>query len=128
MRAGAGGGGESHILAQGTIFEGLFPSAVRKEAQDIWQVREDYLTKEGGLTAADWEPLLAALKRDTWLDYSATFLAMIGQVIPAYVIAVLLIILFAVTLRWLPTSGWGPMRQAILPVVAVALGPMATSA
>ncbi|MEW6045836.1 MAG: ABC transporter permease [Bacillota bacterium] len=72
--------------------------------------------------------ILAALRRNTWLDYTATFLAMIGQVIPAYVIAVLLIILFAVTLGWLPTSGWGSLRQMILPVVAVALGPMAVIA
>lgn len=72
--------------------------------------------------------ILAALKRNTWLDYTATFLAMIGQVIPAYVVAVLLIILFAVTLGWLPTSGWGTFRQMILPVVAVALGPMAVIA
>lgn len=69
--------------------------------------------------------ILAAIKRNTWLDYTATLIAMIGQVIPSYVIAVLMIILFSVTLAWLPTSGWGTPSQMVLPVISVALGPMA---
>lgn len=69
--------------------------------------------------------ILSALKRNTWLDYSATFIAMIGQVIPAYVVAVLLVVIFSVGLGWLPTSGWGTAKQMILPVISVALGPMA---
>ncbi|MEW6045835.1 MAG: peptide ABC transporter substrate-binding protein [Bacillota bacterium] len=36
-----------------------YPTAVRKNSQEIWQLREDYLTMKGGLTAADWEPLFA---------------------------------------------------------------------
>lgn len=69
--------------------------------------------------------IISALKRNTWMDYTATFLAMIGQVIPSYVIAVLLVVLFSVILGWLPTSGWGSLRQMVLPVIALALGPMA---
>jgi peptide/nickel transport system permease protein len=69
--------------------------------------------------------ILAALKRNTWLDYGSTFLAMIGQVIPSYVIAVLFVVLFSVFLGWLPTSGWGSLNQMILPVIALALGPTA---
>ncbi|HEX3043206.1 MAG TPA: ABC transporter permease [Bacillota bacterium] len=72
--------------------------------------------------------ILAALKRNTWLDYGATFTAMIGQVIPSYVIAVLFVVLFSVFLGWLPTSGWGSFNQMILPVIALALGPMAVIA
>ena len=68
--------------------------------------------------------ILSALKRNTWMDYTATFISMIGQVIPLYVSAILLIVVFSVTLGWLPTSGWGAANQMILPVVAVALGPM----
>lgn len=68
--------------------------------------------------------ILSALKRNSWIDYATTTAAMTGQIIPAYVLAILLIVLFSVTLGWLPTSGWGTPREMILPVVAVALGPM----
>jgi peptide/nickel transport system permease protein len=68
--------------------------------------------------------ILAALRRNTLLDYGATLTAMIGQVIPAYVIAVLFVLLFSISLRWFPTSGWGKLTQMVLPVMAVALGPM----
>ena len=36
-----------------------YPASVRKRMYEIWQLREDYLTMEGGLTEADWQPLLA---------------------------------------------------------------------
>lgn len=69
--------------------------------------------------------IISALKRNSWIDYGATVLAMTGQIIPAYVLAILLMTLFSVTLGWLPTSGWGTLRQMVLPVIAVSLGPTA---
>jgi peptide/nickel transport system permease protein len=72
--------------------------------------------------------ILSALKRNTWIDYVTTFVSMAGQVIPAYVIAIFLVIVFCVVLQWLPTSGWGSLNQMILPVVAVALGPLSVIA
>jgi peptide/nickel transport system permease protein len=68
--------------------------------------------------------VIAALRRNTVLDYAATFTAMIGQVIPAYVIAVFFVLLFSISMHWFPTSGWGKLKQMVLPVMAVALGPM----
>ena len=68
--------------------------------------------------------IAAALKRNTWIDYTSTFIAMIGQTIPAYVMGIFLVILFAVNLQWLPTSGWEGVRSWILPVVTLSLGPM----
>lgn len=72
--------------------------------------------------------IIAALKRNTWVDYTATCTAMIGQVIPAYVMAVVLVVIFSVWLGWLPTSGWGAPNQMLLPIISVALGPMAVIA
>lgn len=69
--------------------------------------------------------VIAALKRNTWIDYSAMFVSMIGTIIPPYVIAVILVICLSVYLRLLPTSGWESPKQMILPVVTLALGPMA---
>jgi len=45
--------------------------------------------------------------------------------IPSFLLAVGLIALFAVQLGWLPAAGWGSPREALLPVIALALGPMA---
>lgn len=72
--------------------------------------------------------VLAALKRNSWLDYLANFVAMAGQVIPGYVLALLLVLLFSVGLQWLPTSGWGGPETWVMPVFALSLGPLATIA
>lgn len=45
--------------------------------------------------------------------------------VPDFLLAVGLIALFSVTLRWAPAAGWGDPAQAVLPVLALALGPMA---
>lgn len=45
--------------------------------------------------------------------------------VPGFLLAVGLIALFAVQLRWLPAAGWGAPKDAVLPVLALALGPMA---
>ncbi len=73
--------------------------------------------------------IIAALRRNKPADYFATFIAMLGQGIPSYVVGTIFVALFAVTLQWLPATGWGDnWKQMILPVIAVALAPMATIA
>ncbi len=66
--------------------------------------------------------LLASLRPNTWLDYLTSSVVVLTFVTPTFVIAILLIIVFSVTLRWLPTGGWGTSQQLILPVVVYALG------
>ena len=72
--------------------------------------------------------LLAALKQNTWLDYLASLLAVSSYVTPSFVIAVGLVLIFAVWLDWLPTGGWTSPKQWILPVLAYSAGPMAAVA
>ncbi len=72
--------------------------------------------------------ILAALRRNTWVDYLGMFLSMLGQVIPAYVIAVFLMFFFSLWLRWLPTQGWGEPKHLIMPVISLALAPIGTIA
>ena len=57
-------------------------------------------------------------------------LAVVGISTPPFVVATLLIVVFAVTLRWVPTSGWEGLwsPRAVIPVVALALGPLAAIA
>jgi oligopeptide transport system permease protein len=63
----------------------------------------------------------AALRQNRSADYAATTVAIIGVCIPTFVTAPLLVLLFATTLGWLPTAGWGGPRNLILPVVVLAL-------
>jgi peptide/nickel transport system permease protein len=68
--------------------------------------------------------IIAALKKNTWIDYLAMSISMIGQVIPAYVFAVLLVLIFSIFVYWLPTSGWDGPRYMVLPAITLALGPI----
>ena len=69
--------------------------------------------------------IVAALNRNTWVDYVVTTLATLGFAVPNWVVAIWLIIIFSITLRWLPTGGWGEPANYILPVTAYALAPTA---
>lgn len=64
---------------------------------------------------------LAAWRRGGWFDRAAALLSLAGVSVPVYVVAPLLILLFAATLRWLPAGGWGSARQLVLPVLALSL-------
>ncbi len=66
--------------------------------------------------------LLASLRPNSWLDYLTSSVVVLTFVTPTFVIAILLVIVFSVNLRWLPTGGWGTPQQLILPVVVYALG------
>jgi ABC-type dipeptide/oligopeptide/nickel transport system permease component len=71
---------------------------------------------------------IAALKQNTWVDYSTTLLSILGFVTPHFVLGILFILIFALALKWVPTGGWDEPRQWILPTVAYSLAPMATIA
>jgi ABC-type dipeptide/oligopeptide/nickel transport system permease component len=72
--------------------------------------------------------IAAALRRNSWIDYLASALATLGLTIPVFVISMILILVFAVWLHWLPSSGWGEPNRWILPILAYAAVPMATYA
>lgn len=65
--------------------------------------------------------VLAAFRAGTWLDRSLMFGAGLGLAIPKFVVAPLLVLVFAVTLQWLPAGGWGEWDAMVLPVIALAL-------
>jgi ABC-type dipeptide/oligopeptide/nickel transport system permease component len=72
--------------------------------------------------------VLAALRQNTWVDYVASSTATMGLTVPNFVVAVWLVLLFAVQFRMLPTGGWGEWYHYIMPVIALALAPMALTA
>jgi oligopeptide transport system permease protein len=57
------------------------------------------------------------------LDRMATFISLVGISMPVYVVAPLIILLFAVVLQWFPAGGWGggAPRYIVLPVISMAL-------
>ncbi len=67
--------------------------------------------------------IIAALRHNRPTDYAVMTVAMTGISIPNFVIAPLLILLFAVTLGWLPAGGWegGGLGKVVMPVIALAL-------
>lgn len=65
--------------------------------------------------------ILAALAPGGATDRLGLGFAAVGQAAPAFLVALLLIRLFAVGLGWLPTSGYGDLRHLILPTLALSL-------
>jgi ABC-type dipeptide/oligopeptide/nickel transport system permease component len=63
--------------------------------------------------------LLAAVYHDTWVDRVAMLLSLGGLSIPIFWSGLLLILLFAVTLRWLPITGGTEWQRLILPAAAL---------
>jgi peptide/nickel transport system permease protein len=71
--------------------------------------------------------IIAAVWPNTWRDYSAMMLSMAGVSIPEFFLGVLLFLLFALVLRWLPVSGYVPLLDSpggnlwhmVLPTIAL---------
>ncbi|MCW7555336.1 oligopeptide ABC transporter permease OppB [Endozoicomonas gorgoniicola] len=64
---------------------------------------------------------VAAIRQNTRVDYLVMSFSMTGVVLPSFVIAPLLVLLFAVTLGWLPAGGWndGSWQNMVLPVASL---------
>jgi oligopeptide transport system permease protein len=70
--------------------------------------------------------IVSALKQNSSVDYAAMFVSMLGVSIPNFLLGIMLILFFALTLEWLPTYGWGEdWKQVILPAVTLGTGGMA---
>lgn len=73
--------------------------------------------------------IFAALRQNSWVDQVAMVFAMIGISMPNFWLGLLMILLFAVQLGWLPTGGyiaftespWGWLRTSTMPALSLAL-------
>lgn len=64
--------------------------------------------------------ILAALKRNTLLDYIPMSTAMIGICMPTFVLGPILLLIFGIWLGWLPVAGWGQISgDKILPSITL---------
>ena len=72
----------------------------------------------------------AAVKQNSWADYLAVGITIGAQVVPNFVLAPILVLIFTLWLHWLPGGGWndGKWNYVILPVIALATTYMANIA
>ena len=63
--------------------------------------------------------LVAALNHNTWLDNLCVSISVVGVSMPIFWLGLLLILLFSVTLQWLPATGEGSLKHLILPSVVL---------
>jgi peptide/nickel transport system permease protein len=69
--------------------------------------------------------VVAAVRRDGVIDMSIMAMAIAGMSMPVFWVSLLAVLLFSLRLGWLPSSGWGSLPQAILPVLSVSLASLA---
>jgi peptide/nickel transport system permease protein len=69
--------------------------------------------------------IYAAYRRNGIVDHIARFIAALGQATPSFWVGLVLILVFAINLGWLPSGGYGTPAHVILPAMALAFEPMA---
>lgn len=76
-----------------------------------------------GLAVATSLPLgiVAAMARRSILDHTVSVVSLLGQSVPNFWLGIMFILVFARTLRWLPSGGIGGVAHLILPAVSLAL-------
>ncbi|HUN10698.1 MAG TPA: ABC transporter permease [Rhabdaerophilum sp.] len=112
------------------IFTGNFGLSFRYVHRPVWEVLRDSLLISpllalGALALALPIGVLlgvqAALHRNTMRDTAIIVSLVAGLSIPNFGIATFLVYLFSVKMNLLPVAGWGQFKQAILPIVVLAL-------
>ncbi len=69
--------------------------------------------------------LMCAYKKDTWFDRITVNTSLIFTAVPSFWLAVLLMLVFAVRLKWLPLSGYESWQNYILPITTGVIGGLA---
>ena len=63
--------------------------------------------------------ILAAVKKDSWMDRFSLFFSLLGLAVPNFWLGPLLMIVFSIELGWLPVSGRGGLSHVILPALTL---------
>ncbi len=66
--------------------------------------------------------MYAALHRGSMIDRTVMAAAVAGFTVPSFILGLMLVLVFSVTLGWLPTGGQGDWRNAVLPVLTLGIG------
>ena len=68
---------------------------------------------------------VAALRKNSWVDYTSVFVATALVSTPGFVVGIILMIIFGVAYNLLPVAGWGAPNNVILPALALSAFPTA---
>ena len=110
--------------------QGDFGESFRYRNQDVSEIIADRfkVSAQLGLAAISVSILvgiplgvIAALNRNTWIDYLGMFSSTIGYSVPNFVTSMLLILVLGLSLRLVPIGGWGTPQQFIMPAIALGL-------
>ena len=66
--------------------------------------------------------VMAALYRNSWIDRALISLSIAGHTVPSFVLGLVLVLIFSVSLGWLPSGGDSSLKHIILPVITLSLG------
>lgn len=116
------------------LVRGDLGRSIRSEVRDINRIVADglpvsallgfealLLAVVGGVSLG----VLAALGHNRFLDHLSIGLAIVGISVPSFILATLLIAVFAVRLGLLPVATWGTWQHTVMPAVSLALAPLA---
>lgn len=119
------------------LAHGDFGESIRYPGRSVTEtiVSGSKVSATVGIPALIWGVLLgivlgitAAFFHNRWPDYIIMFIAILGVTIPVFVFASVMQYIFTVKYRLLPTTGWGGIKEMILPVFTLGLGSVATYA
>lgn len=66
--------------------------------------------------------VFAAFHRNTWIDRLIMSFSVAGHSMPSFVLGVLMVLIFAVSLGWLPSGGYASWGHAVLPIITLSIG------
>jgi len=109
-------------LAQGDLGESFVKQ--RPVTGMIWELLPNTLSLAGtsfflSMLLALFLGILGATRRDTFWDNGVKFIAVLGQALPVFWVGIMAIMIFAVQLGILPTSGMGTFAHFVMPVAVM---------
>jgi peptide/nickel transport system permease protein len=119
---------EQYLIFLGNLARGDFGMSLRFRNQPAFEIVIERLPATLQLAAAALlvavaislpAGIIAATRRNRWPDRVASTLSVVGEAMPNFWLGIMLILVFAVQLGWLPVSGRGSLAQLVLPAVTL---------
>jgi ABC-type dipeptide/oligopeptide/nickel transport system permease component len=130
---------KQYLLSLGNVVRGDFGYSYVSPSQTAGEIVRTFFPtslKLGlvamliGVAAGVTLGIIAAVKQNSFTDFIAMFIAIVGISVPSYVVATLLILVLSLQFHLVPTNGWGGVfdSRIIIPALALSLFPAATLA